>query len=131
MVLIEWKDRYSLGIPEVDYEHRELIKLINVLLLQISECDASPEIVISLGEVYARIAMHFALEEKIMRKKNYDQLEQHKSDHERLLNDIRNIMDEYEDSAKIDTEDFANRLSDWFGTHFQTMDARLHKHLGI
>lgn len=130
MQRLEWKNEYSLGIPEVDYEHRELIGLINDLLLQLNENGSSAGITDSLGEVYARIALHFALEEKIMREQNYDQYREHKADHDRLLNEIRDIMDEYENSEKIDTDAFATRLDDWFSAHFRTMDARFHRHLG-
>ena len=31
MALLHWKDKYSVGIPAVDYEHKELIDLINRL----------------------------------------------------------------------------------------------------
>ena len=31
MKLIEWRDKFQLGIPAVDHEHRELINLINEL----------------------------------------------------------------------------------------------------
>ena len=29
MSLIEWKEEFSVGVPDVDHEHRELIALIN------------------------------------------------------------------------------------------------------
>jgi len=47
-----------------------------------------------LGELYARIAAHFALKEKIMRDNGYDEYHDHKADHERLLDDIRDLMDD-------------------------------------
>ena len=31
MILIEWKDEFSLGVASVDFEHREMINLINEL----------------------------------------------------------------------------------------------------
>jgi hemerythrin len=37
---------------------------------------------------------HFALEERFMREHGYDQLALHKADHERLLDEIREIMDD-------------------------------------
>ena len=55
-----------------------------------------------LGEIHARIAAHFALEEKIMREAHYDRFEAHKEDHEHLLDEIRDIMDAYEDRAEFD-----------------------------
>jgi hemerythrin-like metal-binding protein len=85
-----------------------------------------------LGEVHARIAAHFALEEQIMRQKKYDQYEDHKTDHERLLDDIRDIMDAHEDDTYAERKHaFADRLQDWFVEHFKTRDARLHKRLGV
>lgn len=131
MKLVKWKDEFSLGIPEIDFEHQELIQLINELLIKISESDISDETSDYLGEIFARISSHFALEEKIMRERNYDQLQDHKSDHDRLLDEIREIMDDYSDQTEIDTDRFVERLDHWFSDHFRTKDARLHRHLDM
>jgi len=129
MTLIEWKEQYSLGVPEVDHEHRELIDLINELYQSATGPDAEITVVDFLGELYARVGAHFALEEKIMRDNKYDEYVDHKTDHERLLDDIRDLMDDYEDGVYVDMEAFGKRLEDWFSTHFRTRDARLHKKL--
>ena len=50
----------------------------------------------------------------------------HRADHERLLDDIRDISLAYEKSAESDRAGFEQRLRDWFGNHFKTHDARLH-----
>ncbi len=127
MTLIEWKEQYSLGVPEVDHEHRELIDLINELYASMTGSGSDTTVVDFLGELYARVGAHFALEEKIMRDNRYDEYHDHKSDHERLLDDIRDLMDDYEDGADVDVEAFGKRLDGWFGEHFRTRDARLHK----
>jgi hemerythrin-like metal-binding protein len=129
MVLIEWKQEFAVGVPEVDYEHRELIALINELAATLERQGSEPGVEEFLGEIFAKISAHFALEEKIMRERRYDQYEDHKADHERLLDDIRDIMDDYEDEQRFDREMLAGRLSAWFGVHFRTKDARLHRHL--
>lgn len=131
MVLIEWKDEFSLGVPSIDHEHRELINLINDMITKVSESHSCMGNLYYLGEIYAKISLHFALEEKIMREKKYDEYQDHKADHERLLDDIRDIMDECEDNANIDVEKFVDRLNHWFTDHFKTKDARLHRHLDI
>ncbi len=64
-----------------------------------------------------------------MREKTYDQYPDHKTDHERLLDDIRDIMDAYEDGTYAERKEaFAERLQHWFVDHFKTKDARLHRH---
>lgn len=130
MSLIEWKDHFSLGVPEIDVEHRELIELINELYASVQRGGTDSTTADFLGELYTRIAAHFALEERIMRESRYDEYAEHKADHERLLDDIRDLMDDYEDGVYVDLERFGDRLDEWFSEHFRTRDARLHKKLG-
>ncbi len=135
MTLIEWKEQYSLGVPAIDHEHRELIDLINELYASVAgsatntttATDSDVTVADFLGELYARVGAHFALEEKIMRDNDYDEYHDHKADHERLLDDVRDLMDDYEDGVYVDVERFGKRLDDWFSEHFHTRDARLHE----
>jgi hemerythrin-like metal-binding protein len=129
MSLVEWREEFNLGVVSVDHEHRELIALINKVHEKMAEPGSDVTIAEYLGEIYARIAAHFALEERLMRERNYDRLDEHKADHERLLDDIRDIMDDYEDRRLYDESRFATRLTFWFTEHFKTHDARLHHYL--
>ena len=130
MTLIPWRKDFEIGIESVDHEHRELIDLINELHGNL-QGDARPEIVDGfLGEIYARISAHFALEEKTMRDMRYGGYETHKTAHEELLDDIRDIMDAYEAGDYLDLDEtLAQHLELWFGEHFRTEDARLHTFL--
>ncbi len=64
-----------------------------------------------------------------MKDMKYDQFQEHKDDHERLLDSIRDIMDDYMDKSSMDDEQFGENLKEWFVHHFSTLDARLHKYL--
>ena len=127
--LIEWKEAFSIGIPSVDHEHKEMIELINTLYVEIDNKNDIDAVSECLGEIYAKISAHFALEEKVMRSHDYDEYTAHKSDHEHLLDNIRDIMDDYEDSAAFNEQDFSGCLTAWFVDHFKTKDARLHNFL--
>jgi len=129
MPLIVWDDRFSVGVASVDHEHRELIGLVNETHERLKHTQADITVPDFLGEIYTRISAHFALEEKLMRASRYQQYTEHKADHERLLDAIRDIMDDYEDSQAFDEEQFAQRLETWFTDHFRTHDARLHRNL--
>lgn len=131
MTLLEWRDEYRIGIAEVDHEHQGLICLINDVHAALGADRSSARIEEFLGEIYARISAHFALEEKDMRAHRYPEFAQHKADHERLLDEIRDIMDEHSESGVLDDHAFSNRLAAWFGNHFKTYDARLHSFLRV
>lgn len=127
MSKIEWRAEFSTGLAEVDHEHRGLIDLINTALASCAEVPAArPQIESALGEIYARTTAHFALEERLMERLEYDQRQEHKHDHERLLEDIRDIMDGLRHGADFDQALFSDRLSEWFSGHFRTHDARFH-----
>jgi hemerythrin len=129
MALIEWRDEFRIGIDEVDFEHQELIELINESYDEAKNGNCDLAVLGSLGDVFEKISAHFALEEKEMRALKYDQYEDHKEDHEQLLDSIRDIMDEYEENNILNEEEFGERLKDWFVNHFSTKDARLHRFL--
>jgi hemerythrin len=132
MVLIEWRKEFETGVAEVDHEHQELVELINALHEQLGASASKETISNFLGEVFAKISAHFALEETVMRKHRYDEYLAHKSDHEKLLDDLRDIMDSVEAGTFVDYEAaLGSAVRDWFVNHFKTRDARLHRLLGV
>ena len=66
-----------------------------------------------------------------MRESRYQEYTDHKNEHEQLLDEIRDLMDECEQHSIIDESELSSRLQKWFGEHFKTMDSRLHKALHV
>jgi len=130
MTLLQWKDEFSVGDPSIDYEHRQLIELINEWYASLRAENSRDTRLEFLGETYAKISAHFALEEKVMRESKYDQYPEHKADHEELLDQLREIMDAEETNEEVDDEGLGRRLQAWFSEHFRTRDARLHGRIG-
>lgn len=130
MKFIEWNDKFSVGIASVDHEHRQLIELIGAFQRKIEKDDSVDTKLEYLGETYAQISAHFALEEKLMREFQYERYEDHKADHEKLLDQLRDIMDATEDDLEIDNDTLGTKLETWFSRHFQEKDAHLHGKLG-
>ena len=132
MALIVWRKEFETGIAEVDHEHQELVELINELHSQLGGDTTKETVSRFLGEVFAKISAHFALEETVMRKHRYDEYQAHKAEHEALLDEIRDIMDDYEAGAYSDaSQALGGAVRDWFVNHFKTKDARLHHMLGV
>ena len=130
MSLLEWKPQYSVGIASMDDEHREMIDLINDVYEKLGSTPDSEAIESCLEEIFNTISLHFALEERIMRDNGYSEYEDHKDDHEDLLDEIRYLMDNFATDPDEGARQLKLRLSDWFGTHFASFDARLHGNLG-
>jgi len=128
--MIEWKPEYSVGDPTIDHEHRELVDLVNTAAAAILECRPDTDIDRAFGDLFRAISAHFALEEEQMRRADYDELGAHKSDHERLLDELRDLMDSTPAQPNATAERLTRALEAWFSNHFRIHDARLHGKLG-
>lgn len=90
-MLIEWSDELSVGIQEIDEQHKVLVSLLNEMHDAIHERhgrEASIRILRRLTE-YTKI--HFAVEESLMRIFDYPGYEEHKKQHEQLIQEILDL----------------------------------------
>ena len=113
----------------MDDEHREMIDLINSTYEKLKSDTEADQVEEYLGEILSTISMHFALEERIMRKAGYGEFQAHKDDHELLLDRLRDLMDDFFVDPANGSSRLEQSLSDWFAGHFSTFDARLHGEL--
>jgi len=130
MALLEWEDRFSVGDPAVDHEHRELIDLVNDAASAVAEQGGAERLDRAFGDLLRAVSAHFAHEERQMRQASYDQITQHKADHERLIDTLRDIMDAAPEAPERSAGHLVEVLGDWFTGHFSSHDARLHRKLG-
>lgn len=131
MALLQWKDEYSTGLEDVDEEHRDLIDIINRLHDLMLADDAKLTVPAFFDRLLKGVSTHFALEERIMGESDYPELAAHQEDHDRLLDDIRDLAEAFERAEEVDSVELALRLEPWFRRHFATHDLRLHRTLKI
>jgi len=130
MAQIEWSEEFSVGNASIDREHESLIEQINQLYEQLNS-PVDTEIIESiLADLQDDISTHFALEELLMQEAGFAEYEAHKQDHERLLDQIHDMMFHFTEDPDSGRDLLINRLSDWFSHHFKGFDARLHNQLG-
>ena len=128
MSLIEWREEFCTGIDPVDYEHWELVDLINRLYASVGTTGQDAAVSGFLGDLHDAIAAHFALEEKLMVDRHYRGYAEHKADHERLLDELRDIMEAHDSGGFADCGGYlADRLEVWFMRHFHTLDMKFHR----
>lgn len=130
MAPIEWKPEFSVGDASVDHEHRKLIDLVNRTAGAILDRQPDSDIERGFGDLLRAISSHFALEERQMGQARYDRLAEHKADHERLLDELRDLMDAAAETPEAAADRLVGALEAWFAEHFRVHDSRLHRRLG-
>jgi hemerythrin-like metal-binding protein len=101
---IEWNDGMSVGIPEVDEDHKRFAMLINAFNQSIlNRMDAS-EIKKRLKQVINDAAEHFAHEEQLFKEWQYPDAEEHANKHVETIAAYKSVL------GKFVSYDFA---SEW------------------
>jgi hemerythrin len=126
---LEWTPALSVGIEEIDDQHRELFRRAARLLDGIRRGD--PEEIDELVDYLHRYAVsHFGAEEAAMRSSRYPGYARHKAEHDRFIADLLELSVENEEAGgvfvavKID-----HWLSGWLRDHVSRIDTELGKFL--
>lgn len=87
---LEWTPALSVGVEEIDGQHRELFRRAGRLLDGIRRGD--PEEIDELVEYLHRYAIsHFGAEEAAMRETRYPGYARHKAEHDRFISDLLDL----------------------------------------
>jgi hemerythrin-like metal-binding protein len=122
----EWDDSFLIGIEELDHEHKRLIDDINRLYEELARHDERSEIEKSLGNIYARMHAHFALEEHVMREHKYKFFDEHKREHDELLDSYTEYMLRYLNNTGTSSSTLIeDTLRHWIVTHIITSDKKM------
>ncbi len=125
MSLASLKVQLSTGNGGLDYEHRKLVEAMEAIC-DTFEMSGSEAIAEGLGLLHAAASAHFALEEMIMRKRKYAGYDAHKADHERLLDQLRAMMEASEaGQCEACRMGLRSCLESWYSGHVTKADAGL------
>lgn len=125
-ILVEWDDRYLVGIPLVDEQHKELITMTNTLYRGCLEGDAKAKIYFmqTIHGTVDYVKYHFSAEEKILESVNYPDIAEHKREHEGFIRQIFEQVKSFEGGRKFVPNDFVRYLKDWILAHIALTDKK-------
>jgi len=110
-------------MPSMNDTHLEDILLINKLSTHIAEKNVVA-VQEDLQELVAHTIAHFSGEEEMMREKMFPPYPVHKGEHDRALNELKAIAEQFEKSHDLE---FVNKyierqLTPWLINHIETLD---------
>lgn len=124
----KWKERYKLGIEEIDRQHKNLFDIgarVYDLAVLKDSYDHYDEIISVLNELLDYTRYHFTYEEELIKKHGYDGLEEQQKGHEFYVEKIKSIASKDIDSDQYKTIiELVDFLSEWISSHILLMDRK-------
>ncbi|MCP4702464.1 MAG: bacteriohemerythrin [Gammaproteobacteria bacterium] len=128
-MLIVWNERYSVGVREIDEQHKRLIGFINELH-EAMRSGGSKEV---LGTVFAGLIeytmTHFAAEERFMKAMDYVHYAKHKAAHDGLTKRVLELQSGFQTGEITLSMDLMDFLQKWLMEHIMEVDKELGKFL--
>jgi len=113
----------TVGLDEIDDDHKKLVDLVNILNHSIAEGAATDYVAAILEELINCTVWHFSHEERLMIKYGYNGYEEHRADHQDLINGARELQQKFLQTG-FDEKDL-EYLERWLTEHILVSDTRL------
>lgn len=123
--LIAWGAQLAVGVPAIDRQHQELIRIANELYIAMKRArgrDALKQLVIDLAN-YTN--WHFAFEEKLMLEHEMPNAAQHEREHAKLKKIVTELAEKAKSGRLEITLGTMNFLRSWLSHHIQHTDKEL------
>jgi hemerythrin len=84
-VFFKWSPQFSVNIKIIDVQHRELVNILNRLCSEVTKREGNKAIAEILDALMSYTQTHFVLEESLMRQAKFEDYEEHKLEHKKLI----------------------------------------------
>ena len=113
MALIEWIADFSVGVKEIDNQHKQLVKMINELHQAMISGKGSKRVEDIISGLAEYTVYHFETEEKLFDKFDYPETDSHKQTHIDFVKKVSAFKSEFENKEVMLTIDVLEFLSAW------------------
>jgi len=131
MVAMMWKDKYKIGIDEIDKQHEELFGRVSDFNQAIRSDEDWETRVNKVKETMAfmkdYVITHFNEEEAYQEEINYPYLEEHRDAHIKFKESVNNYVKIFEEEgfAEEKIQEFGGKLMTWLIMHVGNMDQKI------
>jgi len=126
---LEWRESFSVGVKEIDNQHKELFIRVNHLLDACSKGKGKDEVTNVLDFLGSYVITHFKDEEALQLKHEYPDYGMHKELHSQFIQEVTELR------TKLQTEgstlalvlEINRKVIDWLVNHIGKYDKELGK----
>lgn len=126
---IAWSDILSVGVDEIDEDHRKLVHIFNLLNQSLQKGESANYLAAVLEELINCTIWHFSHEERLMLKYGYTRIEDHKAEHRALVESVRELQQEILQGKTPIADEHMEILERWLTEHILTTDMHMGAYL--
>ena len=118
---IEFTAIFNIGIKEIDAQHKQLIKLINQLAIELENPDGK-QLPDHLSDMMNYALKHLVYEERLLQKQGYPDFENHLNEHQAFREKTVELYAIAKTDCEMSSILMHHYLSDWIVDHILNSD---------
>ena len=122
MAFLTWEDKYSVGIKEIDEQHKGLFDIINELYEAIKRNKNKEILTDIINKLVKYTEVHFDAEELLMSLYKYPELDEHKKQHGKFTAKIIEFRDNFNPTTLMTSLEVMEFLKQWWMHHVLDTD---------
>ncbi len=133
--MIEWDEKYSVDVPELDESRKKLMDMFNALIEMKANKGDAKDVANLINEINEFSKGFFSTEEKVIGRQGYPDLDTHSKEHRQFIKRAiglrRELAEDVDNLAMADVVE----LRDWLLSHFESADTlfvpflRIHRYV--
>lgn len=126
-----WKEKYKIGVTEVDNQHKELFNRVSEFIKTVQSEgpweEKQEKVKETLDFMQEYVIVHFDAEEAYQKKIGYPGYDKHKEAHEKFKGGVYQYADRFEKEGFTQelVQEFAGKLMAWLINHVAAMDQKI------
>jgi len=120
-----WKDNFSIGVEEIDDQHKLFLDYVNECYNAVCRDHESRVTEATIYDFKVYSATHFLFEEDLMKEKGYPERENHVKQHLFFESQIVDLENAHLRGSKRTLESLVVFLREWFLNHILEHDKKL------
>ena len=125
--MIKWTDNLSIGVKEIDEQHKKLVDILNTLYAAFIDKEADFILNDILDKLIQYADFHFKTEEKYFKIFNYENTKEHIREHENFVIEVNQFKRDFENRRSAVTYKVMTFLSNWLLKHINGSDKEYSK----
>ncbi|MBN1981707.1 MAG: hemerythrin family protein [Chitinivibrionales bacterium] len=122
MAFITWDDSMSVGISEMDEQHKKFIPIINELNDAMKFGKGSTVLLQILQKISSYTVIHFKAEEAFMLSQGFPGLPQHAKKHREFEKQVEGFLTDLRANKTLLSLEIMNAIKQWLIDHIQKVD---------
>jgi hemerythrin len=124
MAMIEWDDSFSVGVEEINEQHKKLVSMINELYDAMKAGKGKDALGPIINGLIDYTQVHFKTEEDYFDKFGYPLTQAHKLEHKGFVDKVTAFKSDFDAGNTSLTIDVMNFLKDWLIHHIKGSDKK-------